>query len=341
METILITGGSGFLASHIILQALEKGYIVRTTIRNLAKKDELTATLKANGTKNIENLSFYQADLLKDDGWQAASDGCDYVLHTASPFPMGNPKNEDDLIVPAVEGTLRALKSAHAAKVKRVVVTSSFAAIGYGHGNEDRIFDENDWTDVNAPDASPYFKSKTLAERAAWDYIAGEGKGMELATVNPVAIFGPTLGTDFGTSIGIIKMLLNGEMPALPRIHFGVVDVRDVAELHLLAMTDPKANGQRFLATAGTGLYISQIAKILRDEFGEKAYKVPKTIVPDFMVKIMALFIQSARDGIPHLGKDRKGTSDKAIKTLNWQPKSEAEAIIATAKSLFDLGIVK
>ncbi len=339
MKTVLITGGSGFLALHIIKQTLEKGYSVRTTIRNTKRESDILESLK--NTPGIENLSFYEADLIKDEGWDNAAQGCDYVIHTASPFPMSEPKHEDELIIPARDGTLRVLMAANRAKVKRAIITSSFAAIGYGHESNELVFDENYWTDINGPNVSAYVKSKAIAEKAAWDFVANCDSKMELSVINPVAIFGPVLNKDIGTSVEVVEMMMNGKMPGLANVHLGIVDVRDVAELHLLAMTDEKAKGQRYLATAGEGLFFADIAKILRDGLGEKAAKVPTLVVPNFLLRILALFMANARDAVPHLSIARKGTSAKAIKELGWKPKSEKEALLSCAQSLIDFGIIK
>lgn len=251
MSTVLVTGGSGFIGVHTILQLLADGHAVRTTVRNPDRGKDVIAMLREGGAVTADQVGFVTADLLRDDGWREAVAGCDYVLHIASPLGAHVPEDENELIVPAREGTLRVLRAARDAGVKRVVVTSSFAAIGYGHPPQARPFDETVWSNLDGPDVQAYPKSKTLAERAAWDFIAREGNGLELAVVNPTAVFGPALGADFSESIGIIKALLDGAMPAVPRIHFGLVDVRDVADLHLRAMTSPKAKGERFLAVAG------------------------------------------------------------------------------------------
>lgn len=251
MSTVLVTGGSGFIGSHCILQLLAGGHRVRTTVRNLKREGELRALLKRGGAEPGERLSFYAADLESDTGWREASAGCDYVLHVASPFPATSPKDENELIVPAREGALRVLRAARDAGVKRVVLTSSFAAIGYGRPPQQKPFDETDWTDPNGEGVYPYVKSKTLAERAAWDFIAAEGRGLELSVVNPVAVLGPVLAPDYSTSIMVVQRLMDGAVPGCPQLTLGVVDVRDVADLHIRAMTDPAAKGERFLAVAG------------------------------------------------------------------------------------------
>ena len=251
MSTVLVTGGSGFIGSHCILQLLAAGHQVRTTVRNLKREGDVRALLKTGGAEPGDRLSFAAADLEKDAGWSQAVAGCDYVLHVASPFPPNVPDDENELIVPAREGALRVLRASRDAGVKRVVLTSSFAAIGYGQRPQEAPFNETNWTDPNGDDVRPYVKSKTLAERAAWDFIAKEGGNLELSVVNPVGVFGPVLGPDYSTSILIVQRLMDGALPGCPKLYFGVVDVRDVADLHLRAMTHPAAKGERFLAVAG------------------------------------------------------------------------------------------
>src|SRR5450432_3867049 len=271
MSTVLVTGGSGFIGSHSILQLLAAGHQVRTTVRSLKRESDVRAMLKEGGAEPGERLSFFAADLENDAGWPEAVAGCDYVLHVASPFPPGVPKNEDDLIIPAREGALRVLRAARDAGVKRVVLTSSFAAIGYGTEPTDRPFSEKDWTDTSGSDVGAYVKSKTLAERAAWDFIAKEGGALELSVVNPVGVFGPVLGPDYSTSILLVQRLMDGAMPGAPKLAFGVVDVRDVADLHLHCMTDPVAKGERFLAVAGDFISMLDIARILKERMGAAA----------------------------------------------------------------------
>ena len=237
-DLVLVTGGTGFVGVHVVLRLLQASYTVRTTLRSLEREAEVREMLRYAGVDAGERLSFARADLMHDEGWPEAVAGCRFVHHVASPFPAAPPKDENELIVPAREGTLRVLRAARDAGVQRVVLTSSFAAIGYGHDRKRTTpFTENDWSNPDSPDTPAYQKSKTLAERAAWDFIAQEGRGMELASVNPVGIFGPTLGRDVGTSVGIIQNLLEGKLPGMPRIRIGLVDVRDVAELHVRAMT--------------------------------------------------------------------------------------------------------
>ena len=340
-ELVLVTGGSGFIATHCILQLLAAGHRVRTTVRSLEREAEVRATLKAAGTDAGERLAFFAADLTADAGWADAVAGCDAVLHVASPFPLAVPRHEDELIVPAREGALRVLRAARDAGVRRVVQTSSFAAIGYGHPPMARPFNEHDWTQVDGPGLTAYAKSKTLAERAAWDFMAREGGSMELAVVNPVGVFGPVLAADFSTSIELVKRMMDGALPALPRITFGVVDVRDVADLHLKAMTSPDAAGERFLAVAGDFLSLHDIALVLKRRLGDKARRVPTRELPDWLLRIVALADKSVGQIVPELGKPKNAVNDKAHRMLGWTPRPAEEALVATAESLVRLGLVK
>ena len=280
MGTILVTGGSGFIGSHTILQLLAAGHQVRTTIRNLKREGDVRAMLKEGGAKPGDRLSFIAADLTNDAGWSEAVAGCEYVLHVASPLPERVPKDENELIVPAREGTLRVLRASRDAGVKRVVLTSSFAAIGYGHKQRNEPFTERDWTDPNCHDVLPYTKSKVLAEHAAWNFMAAEGGNLELSVINPVGVFGPVLGPDYSASILIVQRMMDGAMPGAPRLYFGVVDVRDVADLHIRAMTHPAAKGERFLAVAGDFMSMQEIAKVLKNRIGAAAKRVPMRQAP-------------------------------------------------------------
>jgi nucleoside-diphosphate-sugar epimerase len=340
-QQVLVTGGSGFIGAHCILQLLAAGYRVRTTLRSLSREADVRAMLKTGEADPGDSLSFAAADLTKDVGWPEAVAGCKYVLHVASPFPPTVPKNENDLIIPAREGTLRVLRAARDAGVARVVLTSSFAAIGYGHKPQSGPFTEFDWTDPNAPDVMPYTKSKTLAERAAWDFIAKEGRSLELSVVNPVGVFGPVLGPDYATSILFIQRLMDGAVPGCPRLYFGAVDVRDVADLHLRAMTSPAARGERFLAVAGDFMSIVEIAGLLKAHMSAAAQKVPTRELPDWLVRVAALFDPAIKQILPELGKRKNATSEKARRVLGWTPHTNEESILATAESLLRLGLLK
>jgi dihydroflavonol-4-reductase len=339
-STVLVTGGSGFIGSHCILQLLGAGYRVRTTVRDLQREAHVRAMLKVGGADPGDRVSFFAADLLSDAGWREATEGCEYVLHLASPFPADAVENEDDLIVPARDGTLRVLRAARDAGVKRVVVTSSFAAIGYGHPPRTTPYDETVWTDVSGEGVFAYAKSKTIAERAAWDFIAQEDGALELATVNPVGVFGPALGPDYSTSIFVAKSLLDGTIPLLPRIYFGIVDVRDVADLHVRAMTHPAARGQRFLACAGDFMSLREIALVLKERMGEQARKVPTREAPEWMMRLVATRSRRAKAMLPEVGKMKNGTNEKARRLLGWVPRSNEDAIVATAESLVRLGLL-
>ena len=335
-ELVLVTGGSGFIGAHCILRLLEAGYRVRTTVRSLDREADVRLMLKTGGTEPGVALSFVAADLMADAGWPEAVAGCHYVLHVASPFPQTQPKNEFELIVPARQGALRVLRAARDAGVGRVVLTSSFAAIGYGHEPTDRPFTEEDWTDLSAK-VSPYVKSKTLAESAAWDFVAREGGALELAVVNPVGVLGPVLGPDLSSSIRLVKLSLDGALKRAPRIYFNIVDVRDVADLHLRAMTDPAAKGQRFLAVADGPMSLKDVADVLRARLGAAASRVPTKELPDWLVKLVAPINPAARQIAPDVGKVRRASNEKARSVLGWEPRSNEEAIVATAESLIQL----
>ena len=337
MSKVLVTGGSGFVASHCILQLLAAGHDVKTTVRNLSREADVRALVKEQGSR----LGFVAADLESDAGWADAAAGCEFVLHVASPFPAGAPKHEDELIVPAREGALRVLRAARDAGVRRVVLTSSFAAIGYGHKPRTAPFTEADWSDPAGDDTTAYAKSKTLAERAAWDFIAREGGGLELSVVNPVGIFGPVLGPDISTSILIVQRLMDGDLPGMPKLLFGVVDVRDVADLHLRAMTNPAAKGERFLAVAGPFISMADIAAILKRRMGAAAANVPTRRLPNWMVRLVGLFDPAVSLITLELGKKKSASNEKARRVLGWTPRSNEEAIVATAQSLIDLGLLK
>lgn len=339
MSTILVTGGSGFIACHTIVQLLAAGHQVRTTVRSLTREGEVRTMLQRGGAEPGDRLSFVPADLQHDPGWSEAVGGCEFVLHVASPFPPGVPRHEDELIVPARAGTLRVLRAARDAGVKRVVLTSSFAAVGYGRKQQAMPFDESSWTDLSG-EVTAYAKSKTLAERAAWEFIAGEGGALELSVINPVAVFGPVLGPDYSSSILILRRIMQGAVPGWPQLYFGVVDVRDVAELHILAMTRPAAKGERFLAVAGDFMSIRDIAKVLRARMGAAAAKVPIRQLPTWLVRVAALRNATLRQLLPELGKVKNATNEKARRVLNWSPRSNEESIVAAAESLVRLGLL-
>jgi nucleoside-diphosphate-sugar epimerase len=333
-DFVLVTGGTGFLAAHTIAQLLAAGHTVRTTIRSADREAVVRAMVTAAGVDTADRLSFVRADLTADTGWPAAMTDVSHVLHIASPFPPAQPKSADELIRPARDGTLRVLRAARDASIRRVVLTSSFAAIGYGHRSRGP-FDETTWTNVNAP-ISPYIASKTLAEKAAWDFFKAEGRGMEFAVINPSGIFGPALGPDYSSSLNIVKALMKGEMRVLPDIRFGAVDVRDAAALHIEAMTNPRAVGQRIIASAAY-TSMTDIAAILRDHLGSQAARVPSRHIPTPLLKTLAVFVKPLRDLARDAGQRREPQLGRATQLLNWTPRPLTETIIDTAHSLLEL----
>jgi dihydroflavonol-4-reductase len=333
-KTVLVTGGSGYLGGWCVVELLERGYRVRTTVRDLSREQAVRAAISSKAPAE-ENLSFFAADLRSDEGWEQAVEGCDYVLHVASPFPPAQPKDPDELIVPAREGTLRVLRAALDAGVDRVVVTSSVAAVG-GGANSRAPLSEQDWTDLTNPKLSPYVRSKTIAEQAAWEFVDKAASKERLAVVNPGAILGPALSEDRSFSLELIERLLKG-MPGVPRIGFSIVDVRDVADLHIKAMLAPEAGGERLIAVAQF-LWMSEVAEVLRDRLGEAAAKVPKRGVPDLLVRAIGLFDPAVRSIAGQLGKPSAYSSEKAESLLGWRPRAVQETIVDCAQSIIGQG---
>lgn len=334
-KTVLVTGGSGFLGSWCVIELLLRGHRVRTTVRDLDREPRVRAAI-APEVDPGNRLSFFAADLLRDDGWAEAVDGCDHVLHVASPFPPVQPKDPDALIVPARDGTLRVLRASLAGGVERVVVTSSVAAVaGAGKPLAERRTEE-DWTDLAKDDISPYVQSKTIAERAAWDLVREEGAEARLAVVNPGAISGPVLSEDRSFSLQAIERLLNG-MPGVPKIGFSFVDARDVADLEIRAMVAPEAGGERFIAT-DEFMWMAEVAAALREELGADASRVPTRSVPSLLVKAMALFDPAIRGVVGQLGRKLQYSSEKARTVLGWSPRSSRESVVDTARSMAAAG---
>ena len=339
-KRVLVTGGSGYIASYVIAQLLSEGYDVATTVRSLGREPHVREQL-AKIAPNQTKLSFFALDLTSDIGWAEAMDSVDFVQHIASPIPVVQPKHDDDLIVPARDGTLRALRFARDAGVKRVVLTSSTAAITYGlSGPATRLFTENDWTDATSPDANAYIRSKTIAEKSAWDFIRAEGGALELTTINPGAVLGPVLGSDYSASIQIVEKLMKGDFPGSPRLGFPLVDVRDIADLHVRAMTNPAAAGERFLG-AGAFYWIEDVAKILRDDLGTQAKKVPAGTLPTWLMRILANFDPAVKGIAFELEKERPISNEKARTILGWSPRDARISIIDTARSLIREGVVR
>ena len=334
--TALVTGGSGYIAGFLIRQLIETGWHVHTTVRSLKREPEVRDWLTVDNDK----LSFFAADLEHDAGWAEAIAGCTHVAHVASPFPLDVPKHADELIVPAREGALRALRFAKAAGVKRFVLTSSMAAVAYGHGKGGGIYSEVDWTNLHDPHVMPYPRSKTVAERAARAWVAAEGGDMGFASVNPAAVFGPLLSDDLSTSIELVKQLLEGKVPMCPDIGFGIIDVRDVADLHYRALTTPGIRDERYVCS-GPFLKMIDVANLLRATLGEQARKVPSKKMPDWLLKLLALVRPELKQLVAELGNVRGGDSSHAMKTLGWTMRTPEDAILATAHSLIERGIVK
>jgi dihydroflavonol-4-reductase len=334
-KTVLVTGGSGFLAGWCIVELLRRGYKVRTTIRNPSREPEVRAAV-AKEVDADGHLSVLAADLTSDEHWPKAIEGCDYVLHVASPFPAKQPKDPDELIVPAREGTLRVLRAALDADVNRIVLTSSIAAVRLAKDAAARTLTEEDWTDPDDESLTPYVRSKTIAEQAAWDLVRERGQEDRLAVVNPGAIIGPVLHDDLSYSLQAIERLLRGG-PGVPRLGFSFVDVRDVADLEVRAMTSPEAGGQRFIAVTEF-VWMADAGGILRDRLGEAASKVPTRTVPDLLVRGMALFDGGIRSVVGGLGKRTELSSEKARTTLGWSPRPVEDSIVETAESLIQQG---
>ncbi|RXH57914.1 SDR family oxidoreductase [Granulicella sibirica] len=337
-KTVLVTGGTGFVAGWCVVKLLEQGYTVRTTVRNPQKESLVRSSVSRIVNAN-ERLSVYCADLTSDDGWDEAMKGCDYVLHVASPMSSKS-KNPDDLIIPAKEGTLRVLRTAAKAVVSRVVFTSSCAAAKPPLAGPDSDNDESLWTNLNDANLDTYRRSKIRAERSAWDFMKTCDTGMTLATVLPGAILGPVLHTESLGSVQVVSRLLTGRMPGTPRLGFNISDVRDLADLHLLAMTSPVAAGQRFIGT-GDFLWMKEIAETLRHSLGEAANKVPRRSLPDLLMRLMARIDPTLRSVTPTLGRKHNHSSAKAQTLLGWKPRPGKDSVTDCAKSLISSGALQ
>lgn len=336
--TVLVTGASGFIGLHCVRELLEQGYRVRGSLRSPQREARLRDAL-AKHVDAGDRLEFVVADLESDDGWDAAVAGCSYVLHVASPLPRELPKHEDELIVPAREGALRVLRAASNAGVARVVLTSSTAAIICGHVRDGRSFDESDWAITDG--INPYEKSKTLAERAAWDFVEAlpEDRKIELAVINPGLVLGPILEEDYGTSAEVVKKLMARVYPGCPRLGWDVVDVRDVAGAHVAAMTTPEAAGQRFCCVESFA-WMSDMAAILNRHFGDRGYRIPTLPLPNFLVRIVALFDKTTRLVVDDVGCHQRVSNERIKRVLGWQPRSLEEMVVATGESLIENGVV-
>ncbi len=335
--TVLVTGATGFVAGHCVEALLRRGYRVRGTVRSLSNESKV-AHLRRFG----DGLELVEADLTGDAGWDRAVEGCTYVLHVASPFPATLPDDESELVTPAVEGTKRVLRACAATrgKVKRVVLTSSVAAVAFGHDDKtDHVFDEDDWSVVDR--CEPYQKSKTLAERAAWDFVSSlqDDERFELAVINPGFIAGPLMSNCGGTSAEVVKRLMDRDMPACPQLGWSMVDVRDVAEAHVLAMTKPEAAGNRYIC-GGKHIWMRDIAKILDEEFRDQGYRVPTGHLPYPVLWLAARFDKTLRMALKSIGKREEVSCGKAERELGWTRRSYRETLADMGNSAIELGIV-
>ena len=330
MEKVLVTGASGFIAEHCIIELLKNGYSVKGSLRSMNREQEVRDAIKTGA--NDENLEFCKLDLLEDDGWEDAMWDCDYLMHVASPFVIEDPKDENELIKPAKEGTLRALNAAKKAGIKRVVLTSSVAAVN-SHMMSGTS-DHTTWTDINSKYVTPYQKSKTIAEKAAWDFYNNQDNSnkMELAVINPGGVMGPQLGNDLGgASTQIVSQLISGKFPMIPALSFPFIDVRDVAILHLKAMTTPEADGKRFIAAHSEPTWMYQVAEVL-SAAGYEKIKLKKA--PSFMLKLIGLFDNKTKSLVPMLDKYVPCDNSQTVKILNWEPMPWEQAFIEHAKSI-------
>lgn len=335
LRHVLVTGGSGFIAGHVILQLLAQGDVVRTTVRSLSRESEVRAVLADAGMVRGDALTFVEADLTRDAGWDAAVSGCDFVLHIASPVHAEHVKDEADVIVPARDGALRVLRAARDAGVARVVLTSAFHAVGFGHPHTHAAFTEDDWSIIDGPGVDAYGMSKILSERAAWEFIGTEGGPMQLVTVLPVAVMGPVMGQEVSGANAIVQRSLDGRMPGYPRMFVPIVDVRDVAAAHIAAMTVPEAAGQRFLVSSGEpAMAMPQIGAILKAHLGDAAKRVPTRTIPNVVVRLAALFSPEYRPVAADLGFEKLVSNEKARRVLGLEPRSSEAAIVAAAESL-------
>lgn len=340
-KTVLLTGATGYIAKHIALQLLEAGHHVRGTVRHLDRGAEVMDAVRphlSDATDLDKRLSFVTLDLTADDGWDAAMGGVDVVMHTASPFPMTQPKDENDLIRPAVDGALRALRAAHLAGVTRVVLTSSTAAItGSDLPPGETAFDETNWTDASDPATIAYTKSKTLAERAAWDFVRDEAPDMQLTTINPGFVLGAPLDDKYGTSIAVIARLLRGKDPMVPDIGFLTVDVLDVAEMHVAAIARPETAGQRIMVV-DRFLSFQELAQMIKTAYPD--HKIPTRVAPHFMIKLMGLFDPSVKSIIPGLGRVDKADNARAMSIFGRGMRRAQKAAVSSAAYLVDNKLV-
>ncbi len=338
-DLVLVTGATGFIAKHIIVELLRQGFAVRATVRDYLKTQPVLRTIESTGS-DVADLSFAAADLESDDGWDAAARGAKYVIHTASPFPMQQPDDPEDVIRPAREGTLRVLLAAHRNAVKRIVLTSSTVAVMYPEAYaRDHIFTEDDVTNEHTKGITPYIKSKTIAEKVAWDFVRTKLGAPELSVINPGFVQGPALDADLSTSHELYRLMARGVYPAAPRIRFPVCDVRDVAAAHAAALTNPKAAGERFIVANGeTGLFA--LGQALAAECPDLKSKVPKFQLPNIAVRGLAIFDKRLRTILPELGRQKKCSNAKAQDVLGLKFRDSDTAIRDAIRSMRELKLI-
>lgn len=337
--TVLVTGASGFIGLHCVRALLARGYRVRGTVRSLEREPSLRATLR--NYVDTSRFELAEANLMEDAGWPYAMKDCRFVLHVASPVPSKPPKHEDELIVPARDGTLRVLRAASDAGVERVVLTSSIAAVAEGYPRDpSRVFTEDDWSNLEG-DVSAYDKSKTLAERAAWDFVRSlpADRAMELAVINPGLVLGPLLEAEYSASVEAIRKLMRKEYPGVPRLGWPTVDVRDVADAHVAAMTTPEAAGKRFCCCVDF-VWMKEMAEILTASFASEGFALPTRTLPNFIVRLAGVFDKLTAVVVPRLGLELHVSNERIKRVLNWHPRDTEEQIVSTGRSLIDLGIV-
>jgi nucleoside-diphosphate-sugar epimerase len=344
-DRVLVTGATGFIAQHCILQLLEAGYLVRGTARSSNRTQEVAGVLSPHlsepGRELLSDFDVVVADLTNDEGWREAVTGCRFVLHVASPLPRSAAKNDDELVVPARDGTLRVLRAAHEAGVERVVLTSSMSAIVYGNDRA-TTFDESDWSNLNGTRIGAYDKSKTIAERAAWSYVESLGPdvAMDLVVINPGLVLGPLLSTDWGTSGELVKRIIDHDIPAIPDISLAMVDVRDVASAHVSAMTTPEAAGKRFICVEANHSMM-EVAVILKKHLGPLGYRIPTKRLPSIAIRIMAIFDSTVRLALNDLGTSQTATNERIRTVLHWVPRGLDEMTTSMADSMILYGVVR
>lgn len=328
-RTILVTGATGYIGKHIVLCLLDAGHTVIGSARSVSRDAEMRSAL-APALKDPTALERYRTvalDLNSDDGWSEAMQGVDVLMHTASPFPISPPKNPDDLIRPAVDGMLRALRSAHAAGVRNVVATSSSAAI-MGSAETKETFDETDWSDPDKPGISAYSLSKTLAEQAAWNFVRSEAPEMRLAIINPCLVLGPPLDSSFGTSVALIERVLRGKDPMLPRLGFPCCDVRDVAEAHVRAIDVPGTEAGRHLIF-DRFMWFEELSRIIKATV--PGAKPPTRVAPDLFMRFLGIFDSSIRGILPELGRVTKADNTRMRNVLGIEPRDTRDSVAETA----------